>query len=385
MTAGRIVIFVPAIHAFGGVERLILELSRFLYAAGRNHTILCFSCSIDLDAHARWPMEIRSLGPPRNSFAEAWALARYLRQSDDNIAPPLFFDLKGAFYAGLVGTRDFHLHLTDPPSLLPRDISKHAFSLRGRLVEETASASDWLKALRGEAVHRINKRGVGRARSVIAMTNGIAAEIETLYGRRATVIRPGVTSEIAARRSTSIESGTIRFLSVSRLESSKRIDWMLGALAELEKADPPLSKLTNWTLDIVGAGPEAPALSALARRLGIVGRVTFHGRVDDERLEALFAQAGLFLMPAVQGYGLPALEALARGVPVILHRESGVSEILRDSLWVKTIARGREDLASAILRMVTNIVSGSVDRSARPNLLTASDWASQLAAACGWL
>ena len=33
-------------------------------------------------------------------------------------------------------------------------------------------------------------------------------------------------------------------------------------------------------------------------------------------------------MPAVQGYGIPAIESLQRGIPVLLHRESGVSDIL---------------------------------------------------------
>jgi len=385
VTAGRIVIFVPAIHAFGGVERQILELSRFLCATGRTHTVLCFSCSIDLAAHAQWPMAVQSLDPPRNPFAEARSLARYFREdASGDIEAPLFFDLKGAFYAGLAATRHFHLHLTDPPSLLPRDVSKHAFSLRNRCFEKAAPAAGWLGMLRGEVVHRINKRGVNLARSVIATTNAIADEIEALYGRRATVVRPGITMSPTVRRATHAKSGMIRFLSVSRLESSKRIDWMLNALAALEQSDRPLSRRRPWALDIVGDGPEAAHLRELASRLGLTDRVVFHGHVSDEMLDGLFTQAGLFLMPAIQGYGLPALESLARGTPVILHRQSGVSEILNQPPWVESIVEGPEELARAIERMIGNIDSGLLERQPKPVVPNATEWARQIAAVCEW-
>jgi glycosyltransferase involved in cell wall biosynthesis len=381
----RIVMFVPAIHAFGGVERLIVDLSRFLHERGRPHTILCLSRSFDLAAYADWPMDVRALEPARNPIAEGWALARYFHDSNKaGIQAPLFFDLKSAFYAGLFRCSGFHLHLTDPPSLLPSDVSKRALSIRNRFPGARADDRGWRGALHGEAVHRVNKQGVRRARSVIAMTRMIAAEIESLYSTRASVVYPGVRCQPPGQQPPPHKLGTIRFLSVSRLEASKRIDWILRALAELEHAENPLSAQSEWALDVVGDGSEAAALRELTGTLGIGNRVEFHGHVSDERLEALFAQAGIFLMPAVQGYGLPALESLARGTPVILHRDSGVSEILNQRPWIETIAQGPQDLSTAIRRMVTNISSGALQRQSRPELPTASDWAQQIALACGW-
>jgi glycosyltransferase involved in cell wall biosynthesis len=387
VSAGRrIVVFVPAIHAFGGVERLVVDLSRFLHGHDLPHTILCLNRSIDLAAHADWPIDVHALEPPRNSIVEAWALARYFCDPRNvDIQAPLFFDLKGAFYAGLFRCPDFHLHLTDPPSLLPMDISKYARSIRTRFRTESSENLGWRAALRGGAVHWLNKRGVSRARSVIAMTRVIADEIESLYSRPATVIHPGVHSPTLCWRTAPAEMGTIRFLSVSRLEASKRIDWMLHALAKLEHSESALSTHTDWALDIVGDGSEAAALRELVSALGIGERVKFHGRVSDGRLDELFAQAGVFLMPAVQGYGLPALESLARGTPVILHRSSGVSEILNQPPWVETIAKGPEDLAHAIRRMVANISTGALQRQPKPAIPTATDWAQEIATQCGWL
>ena len=379
--AGKIVVFVPGLHAFGGVERLLLDLSRFLHGEKLPHTILCLSRSIDLASHADWPMEVRTLEPARNPVAEARALAGFFRDpANAGIRAPLFFDLKSAFYAGLARCPDFHLHLTDPPSLLPRDVSKFAPSLRARF----PAPPSFLGALRGEAVYRINRRGVRRARSLIAMTHVIAEELDWLYGRKATVIRPGVQPP-ASQPNAPPQAGPIRFLSVSRLEESKRIDWILNALAELERSAAPLSAQLDWVFDIVGGGSQEAALRALSEKLGIGGRVVFHGRLSDEDLEALFARAGLFLMPAVQGYGLPALEALIRGIPVILHRQSGVSEVIDSPPWVETIEQGPDDLRQAIRRMADHIVSGALQLQPPPAVPTATQWARNISAACGWL
>ncbi len=384
MSAGRsIIIFVPAIDAFGGVERLILELSRFLYEERQPHTILCLNSTIDLAAYAQWPINIYSLDALRSPLAEAWALARFLRAENSTIQAPLFFDLKGAFYAGLL-RRSVHLHLTDPPSLLPLDVSKHALSIRDQLPANGKKRVCWHTSLRGEMVHQINKHGVRRARTVITMTNTIATEIGELYGRRATVIRQGVRPAPSGFSNAQAEPGKIRFLSVSRLESNKRIDWILQALAKIESTSKPLSASIDWALDVVGDGSDAVALHTLANALGVSERVKFHGHVSDDCLETLFARASIFLMPAVQGYGLPALESLARGVPVILHRQSGVSEILDETPWVETIAQGPEDLMVAIRRMVDKVASGSLQPATKPIFPNAADWARQIATMCGW-
>ena len=377
MTGRRIVVFAPRMDAFGGVERLLIDLSRFLNAERLPHTILCLNRSIDLAARADWPMEVMALDPPRNPLSEANALMRYFDDPQNrDIQAPLFFDLKGAFYAGLRRYPPFHLHLTDPPSLLPADISKHAPSLKGGAGPVTA--------LRAEIVHQINRCGVRRALSLIAMTEAIAGELETLYGRRAQIVRPGVRPPYAEPPSLPERPSAITFLSVSRLEKSKRINWILEALAELEQAPEPLSRRIDWTLDIVGEGSQAAPLRDLSRALALGARVRFHGALTDERLEAQYAKPCVFLMPAVQGYGLPALEALSRGRPVILHRQSGVSEILDQPPWVETIEEGHQDLARAIERMSGHLLEGRLTGSERPPGVTADDWARNITRACDW-
>ena len=352
MSEERIIV-VPFLDAFGGVERLVVGLCRYLRACGVAHRIVCLRASIDLAEWAGWPIEVEEVRAARHSLAEAWALRRRLQGAND----VLFFDLKGAFYAGLAMGGRYHVHLTDPPSLLPRDVSKHAPSLSYEL------SSDMVRA---ELAHRLNRRGVRRAKTVIAMTNAIARELQTLYSVEPVVLRPGVRSMPVAVREPSRH-----LLSLSRLEPNKRIDWILRAVAALPDRD--------FVLDIVGEGSQRSALEALAAELGIAANTRFHGRVSDEAVEQLWARCGLFLMPAVQGYGLPALESLARRVPVVLHRDSGVAEILGDTPWV-AIIDDAASLAPALARM-----AGVQTRPAVPIIPTEEGWAQQLSAACGWI
>jgi glycosyltransferase involved in cell wall biosynthesis len=385
MSAERI-IFVPFIHAFGGVERQILGLSRFLHENGVKHTVVCFNQTIDLASYAKWPLTVRELTPMRNPAAEGWALHRYLWGAQGRGSPPaLLFDLKSAFYAGMFPTPDFYLHLTDPPSLLPADISKCAPSFpKIYAAFKRQHCGSLMDSARGEVVHRINRRGVERALSVIATSDAIAAELRIVYAVDPKIVRPGAMAppRSAFRRSITHK---LRILSVCRLEPNKRVDWMLHALAILESRAAPLSRTTDWMLDVVGGGSEERQLQALASQLGIAERVVFYGAISDARLEELFADSALFLMPAAQGYGLPALEALARGVPVILHRESGVSEVLSGTLWVAVINGGIDRLAGAINTMLDRIRDGEISKSQVPAFPTESGWAREISTVCQWI
>jgi len=384
MALGERIIFVPFLHAFGGVERLILGLSRHLHEQGCAHEVLCFEQTIDLASHAGWPLYVTELKSARNPLAEARALGKYLQAAGKRGSPPpLVFDLKGAFYAGAFAPRGYCVHLTDPPSLLPSDISKHAPSATKTLPHSQRPRRGSLpRLLRAELVHRANRRGVARAGQVIVMTQVIAEEIRRLYGVSLQIVRPGVpplqgSTEGVAKRLALAEGEPVRLLSVSRLEANKRIDWILQALAEA----PPLE---NWALDVVGDGSQAAALKELAQRLELEQKVIFHGRVSDKRLEEIYGAAHLFLMPAVQGYGLPALEALAAGIPVILHHESGVAEILNGTPWAEVISSAPQSLGLAMSAMFARLRAGAFEGLERPEVPTEDDWARRICQACGW-
>lgn len=111
------------------------------------------------------------------------------------------------------------------------------------------------------------------------------------------------------------------FLFVGRLVPYKGIKVLLQAVASLEGAE----------LVVVGEGPLAATLAAEINRHGLGGRVTLLGRVDPDRLPALYAGARALVLPSLdrsETFGVVQLEAMASGVPVIASDlPTGVREV----------------------------------------------------------
>ncbi|MEK7084331.1 MAG: glycosyltransferase family 1 protein [Patescibacteria group bacterium] len=82
--------------------------------------------------------------------------------------------------------------------------------------------------------------------------------------------------------------------------------------------------------------------------------VVFTGFVPDETLEAIYRQAELFVFPSLyEGFGLPPLEAMARGVPVVSSNRSCLPEVLGEAA-VYADPENYEQMADAIYAGLTN-------------------------------
>ena len=104
----------------------------------------------------------------------------------------------------------------------------------------------------------------------------------------------------------------------ANLVRRKGVDVLLEALAKLAPHEPA-------RLWVAGDGPERAALEAAAVRLGIADRVHFLGPRDDvaDWLEA----CDVFVLPSrAEGLGVAALEAMARGRPVVASAVGGLAE-----------------------------------------------------------
>lgn len=107
----------------------------------------------------------------------------------------------------------------------------------------------------------------------------------------------------------------------------KRHDDVVRALHALTDDHPDLAVVFTGR-----AGPETPALSALAAGLGLADRVHIVGRVSEDRLDALYRSAAALVFPsAYEGFGNPVLEAMARGCPVITSDATALPEVVGDA------------------------------------------------------
>lgn len=113
-------------------------------------------------------------------------------------------------------------------------------------------------------------------------------------------------------------------LFVGTLEPRKNLSTLLRALARLP-ADVRLV-----VVGAVGWRDEEPGY--VARELGIADRVILAGRVNDDELDALYRQARLLAMPSLsEGFGLPVLEAMSRGTPVVCSDAGSLPEIVGEA------------------------------------------------------
>ena len=125
--------------------------------------------------------------------------------------------------------------------------------------------------------------------------------------------------------------GFFVFVSVCRLLEKKGIDHAIIAFAALHRTDSSVKFL------VVGDGPYAAALMALAAREGVSEAVIFAGDVADADLADHYRLGDVFIMPNralasgdTEGFGLVFLEANAAGLPVIAGIDGGSPAAVTD-------------------------------------------------------
>ncbi|MEA2591974.1 MAG: hypothetical protein QOD62_1805 [Actinomycetota bacterium] len=163
--------------------------------------------------------------------------------------------------------------------------------------------------------------------------------VVTPEGVRPSALRSGAPATGPDRRGYLLFTGT--------REPRKNLDRLLRAFAQVGDLD----------LDLVVAGPAGWGSGDLRARtveLGIAGRVEFPGYLGDEDLAALLAGARAFVFPSLyEGFGLPPLEAMAAGVPVVAARAGALPEVLGDApVWCDPL--DVESIAAAIRAAVSD-------------------------------
>jgi glycosyltransferase involved in cell wall biosynthesis len=110
-------------------------------------------------------------------------------------------------------------------------------------------------------------------------------------------------------------------LYVGRLNVRKNIEALLRAI--------PLMRDENISLVIVGKeDSRAPDLKALLSRPEVGSRIILTGGMTDEELRAAYSMATVFCFPSfAEGFGLPPLEAMASGVPVLVANTTSLPEV----------------------------------------------------------
>ncbi len=191
----------------------------------------------------------------------------------------------------------------------------HDSSLRQRLFERVVTPLE-------DVLYRMSHEA-----TVIAISRQLEKELRELYGRRGPtcVIPHGVDVERFSPRLRGETRREVRAaLGVGEGERTALFvgDVRKGAVVTLEA----LARVPGLSLDIVTRSDTA-SLRARVARLGLGARVRFHP--PTEAIERFYAAADLFVCPTpYDAFGMVITEAMACGLPVIVSRAAGASELL---------------------------------------------------------
>jgi glycosyltransferase involved in cell wall biosynthesis len=200
---------------------------------------------------------------------------------------------------------------------------------------------------------------VRRARRVIAISHSTRRDVVRFLGKpadRVDVIycgvddrfRPAEPAAVAAfRRQKGLPARFLLFLGT--LEPRKNLMALLQAYAQLAAAqgDPPPPLVIAG-----GQGWHYQEIFAAVERLNLAGRVIFPGYVPEGEKPLWYNAAELFVYPSLfEGFGLPPLEAMACGTPVVVSDASSLPEVVGDA-GVRVPPTDRDALADAMAALL---------------------------------
>jgi glycosyltransferase involved in cell wall biosynthesis len=337
--------YLPAVR-YGGPIRSVHELCRGLAAAG--HDVHVFTTSVDgprdSDVPLLQPVDVEGV---KVTYFPSRVLRRLYW------SPPMAKALASA----TAGFDIVHLHAVYLwPTLAGARAARthgipYVMSPRGMLVPDLIRRkSRWVK----EAWIRLIERNNLERAAAIHTTSAVEAHHLAGFGWRlppVTTIPHGVDDPPLPSGAplspdvTAALAGGPMVLAFGRISWEKGLDRLIAALPEA-----PAVRIVIAGDD---AGGHAAFLASEASRLDVAARVTILARhVSGADKEALFAGARLFAMTSLsENFGIAALEAMRRGLPVLATPDVGMAEIVRQCGAGSVVAPTPAAIALALATM----------------------------------
>ena len=318
---------------FGGIPRVLTETCRRLVAHGDEVVVLTPRLPADLPARevvegvqvARYDCDNSSnMRRLVSSFRASKALVVQLADEGrfDVVNPHFYLSALGVVHSDacratrIVST----FHGPAGPELLAENSGQNRITalVQARLVD--SMQRHILK--RSHAVVAYSKYSRGLIRNMVpARQHG---SISVIAGAVDTDHFAPRHSTAEARSRTDLPQDASVLLTVRRLIRRNGLDRLVAAMPEIVRQIP------EALLVIVGKGEIRAELEAQAASLGMEEHIRFAGFVPDDDLPTYYCAADLSIMPtrALEGFGLPILESMACGTPVLGSAVGAIPEIV---------------------------------------------------------
>lgn len=187
-----------------------------------------------------------------------------------------------------------------------------------------------------------------RGVAAVVTPSGFLRDVFAKYSIPATIIANIIDLTRFKRRQSDTDGHAPHLIVARNFEDIYDIPTAIRAFAGVCKRFP------NARLTLAGTGPEREACKRLASELGIRDRIDFAGRIDNDRIPELYADADIAINPStVDNMPISILEAYASGVPVVTTDVGGIPYIAEHERTALLIpARNPEAMADAILRLL---------------------------------
>ena len=215
----------------------------------------------------------------------------------------------------------------------PAGIAVSAISERPLVVHVHSTEFDRSGEHVNQMIYDIEREGMHRADKVITVSH---------FTRNIIIGRYGVSGDKVEVVYNGVERNGKWTVDESAIEKDEKIVLFLGRITMqkgpeyfLYAAKKVLEVMDNVKFVMAGSGDLMHRAIEMAAELGIGHKVLFTGFLHGEDVQKIYKMADLYVMPSVsEPFGIAPLEALDNDVPVIISKQSGVSEVLMHALKV---------------------------------------------------
>ncbi len=209
----------------------------------------------------------------------------------------------------------------------------------------------WRDEFSARLLFFLHKRALRKADAIVAISEETKQDVIRLFGipaERVMVVQLSYVPLGETQEPLPVPQHFFLFAGV--LKERKNVAGVIRAFAFFTKTD------TTHMLLIAGkqSGAYAASLLQLARELGVGQRVHFLGYVTDAQLAYLYSRAEALVFPSlIEGFGMPVLEAMSAGLPVITSNRGALAEVAGDAA-LRVDPSLPEDIAAAMSRISTD-------------------------------